>query len=148
MRIPMKEGTKGSLKWVQRLLNDPASTLNRAIHDALAMPQNVLVEWRSPRPADRHAEYRDGEFLELLGLDRLKDDLKAYWPDRGPQWDALGVAPIGKVVLVEAKAHVAEMASDCAAGPASRKRIEETLGAARKSFGARDNADWTKGFYQ
>jgi hypothetical protein len=127
MRVPQKPGTKGSLKWIQQTLHDPSSELNARISATLGLPPGA-IDWRSPRSDDEHAEYRDARFLETLGLGGLKDDLAAFWPARGPQWDALGVAPGGKVILVEAKAHAGEMASDCAAGEctAARRRRSGT----------------------
>ncbi|AKH99496.1 hypothetical protein IMCC20628_00775 [Hoeflea sp. IMCC20628] len=139
MRIVQPTGTRGSLKWIQRAVNDRPFVL--------AHPGLQPVEWLSPLATDGFAEYRDGAFLDRLGLSRLSPALDAFWPKRGPQWDALGIAG-NSVVLVEAKAHLDELFSSCKAGDASRRRIEATLNAVRTVLKAGDGADWTQRFYQ
>lgn len=124
------------------------SPLETAIRVELALSADVSVDWRSPKAADDYAEYRDGGFLELLGLNSLRPDLEAFWPSRGPQWDALGVTSDGKVILVEAKAHVREMTSTCEAGTKSREVIDRALDAAKTCYGAEPEADWTARYYQ
>ncbi|MDP9202384.1 MAG: hypothetical protein M3P26_10705 [Gemmatimonadota bacterium] len=114
----------------------------------LDLPPSVTIDWRSPREDDEYAEYRDADFLSVVGLDRLRPDLQAFWPDRGPQWDALGVASDGKVVLVEAKAHAREMASTCAAGSGSLELIVRALDAAKRHYSAPADRDWLRGYYQ
>ena len=49
--------------------------------------------------------------LDRVGHGELKEELKQFWPSRGPQWDALAISTSGKVLLVEAKAHVGEICS-------------------------------------
>ncbi|WP_079731340.1 hypothetical protein [Novosphingobium mathurense] len=99
---------------------------------------------------DDFAEYRDGDFLDLIGLGNLRPALSDFWPDRGPQWDALGVSDRGAVLLVEAKAHVGETCSPgTSASEASRKRIADALSACADRLGAKPNrAPWTDYFYQ
>jgi hypothetical protein len=108
------------------------------------------IEWCSPLKADDYAEYRDGAFLQRVGMSRLQSALEDFWPTRGPQWDALGVTDRGDVLLVEAKAHVGEMCSPgTAAGAASRRRIEAQLAGTAEWLGARpERAPWTGFFYQ
>jgi hypothetical protein len=148
VRVPQSAGTKGSLRWIQELLAQSPSPIEVAVRTELQIDPNAVVEWRSPRADDQHAEYRDGDFLVKLGLDRLSNDLEEFWPTRGPQWDALAVASDGKVILVEAKAHVAELRSDCTAGEQSRVKINASLDAAKQHFGAEKSTDWTTGYYQ
>lgn len=148
MRIPQTIGKKGSLMWMQWMANEVNNPVEKAIRAELYLSNDVTVDWRSPRIDDDFAEYRDEGFLELLGLERLQDDLKAFWPRRGPQWDALATTSDGKVVLVEAKAHTSEMASACAAGPKARETIERALEAAKGHYLASPDADWTTGYYQ
>ncbi|MCV0397633.1 MAG: hypothetical protein K5872_17485 [Rhizobiaceae bacterium] len=98
--------------------------------------------------ADEWAEYRDAAFLARVGLDRLTGPLAAFWPVRGPQWDALGLAG-ESVVLVEAKAHLDELFSPpCAAGTSSLHRIDHALNSVREALGVRGGASWTDRFYQ
>lgn len=139
MRIVQPVGTRGSLKWIQRAVNDRPFLL---AHPALGP-----VEWLSPLAADDYAEYRDGAFLGRLGLSQFSSALDAFWPARGPQWDALGRSD-DTVVLVEAKAHLDELFSSCKAGDASRRRIVASLDAVQAKLKAADGADWTQRFYQ
>lgn len=148
MRIPQATGGKGSLRWMQLLTAAPTKPLDRAIGEALALPPDVSFSWRSPLLADEYAEYRDRSFLRRLGLAHLEADLATFWPDKGPQWDGLALTTDGKVVLVEAKAHIAELVSSCAAGATSRRTINSALEDAKRHFGASVTADWATGFYQ
>jgi hypothetical protein len=101
MRVEQNPGIKGSLKWIQAAVARPA-VLDHALRTALDLPSGAVIDWRSPRGDDAWAEYRDGSFLEALGLARLAPDLKAFWPRRGPQWDALARVSTGDVILGEA----------------------------------------------
>ncbi|HYN80185.1 MAG TPA: hypothetical protein VES88_01680 [Gemmatimonadaceae bacterium] len=148
MRVPQSIGEKGSLKWVQKMLAQSPNALETAVRTELAISPNSTIDWTSPRADDRHAEYRDADFLEKLGLERFADDLRGFWPTRGPQWDALGLASDGKVILVEAKAHVNEMTSSCDAGERSREIIDQSLQLAKEHYGAEESADWASGYYQ
>ncbi|MEQ8482259.1 MAG: hypothetical protein RIC18_16540 [Hoeflea sp.] len=139
MRVPQKAGTRGSLKWMQRAVNDRPSVLSH--------PELGTIEWLSPLAGDDFAEYRDQAFLDLLGLSRLASDLDEFWPRRGPQWDALGRSG-DTVVLVEAKAHLDEMFSTCQAGEGSRRRIEASFDHVREALGATSALRWTERFYQ
>jgi hypothetical protein len=88
--------------------------------------------------------------LQLLGLPILEPDLAAFWPSRGPQWDALGRSVAGDVFLVEAKANIPEFCSAAsAAGPASLKLISRRLNELALRLEANDQrAPWTGRFYQ
>lgn len=147
MRVPQPSGEKGSLRWIQAIAR-PNSIASNAIRTVLDLPASVTIDWRSPREDDAYAEYRDADFLSVVGLDRLRSDLQAFWPNMGPQWDALGVASDGKVILVEAKAHAREMASTCGAGPDSLKLIARALDATKHRYGAPADRDWLRGYYQ
>lgn len=107
------------------------------------------VEWCSPLANDAYAEYRDEKCVQRLGVPPLKKSLASFWPQRGPQWDALGRAQSGAFILLEAKANLRELMSPpSAAGAASAKRIEKALRNAADSIGARPGTDWSKRFYQ
>src|SRR5688572_9064234 len=101
MRVPQSAGEKGSLKWMQEMLAQTPSPIDTAVRTELGLSESSSIDWKSPRADDDRAEYRDGDFLVKLGLERYTDDLKVFWPNRGPQWDALGVASEGQVILVE-----------------------------------------------
>jgi hypothetical protein len=102
MKVVQKQGARGSLKWIQRAVNEGWPTLNEPIlrQTGSAAP----ITWLSPLASDEFAEYRDGSFLKLIGHPGLEPDLREFWPARGPQWDALGKASQGDVLLVEANA--------------------------------------------
>src|SRR5262245_39637549 len=98
-RRPQPPGVKGSLKWVQELVNQHPRVLDRAIGHG-------HIEWQSPLASDDYAEYWDASAFELLQIGRLHRPLSSFWPRSGPRWDALGHVRGGATVLVEAKAHV------------------------------------------
>ena len=148
MRIEQPEGRRGSLKWIQRLIDRNPGLLEQRLSEVGALAPQRTVEWRSPLRDDRWAEYRDAAFLARVGLEHLAEDLKQFWPKRGPQWDALGRDDSGRVFLVEAKAHGQEMSSSCEAGEASRKVITATTDLCKRAFGARSDSDWLNGYYQ
>lgn len=149
MRVEQPEGTRGSLKWIQRAVNEHWSTFNQPIADRLGVNPEAL-RWLSPLAEDGFAEYRDKAFLDRIGKASLLSELKEFWPLRGPQWDALGTTVKGDVLLVEAKAHIAEMCSPgTSAAETSRERIEAALAETANYLGARvERAAWTDHFYQ
>jgi len=147
MRIEQPKGNRGSLKWIQRAVGERWASLEAPI---LAATGASSITWRSPLERDAFAEYRDEAFLGLLGQLHLADALHNFWPERGPQWDALGKTDSGGVLLVEAKAHIAELLSPpTAAGVVSRRRIEAVFDELALRLNASpQRADWTGHFYQ
>jgi hypothetical protein len=147
LRIGQPEGTRGSLKWIQRAVNDHISVFDGALLPMLKSAHSI--GWRSPLRQDNFAEYRDADFLKLVGLEEWSAALAEFWPRRGPQWDALGVSDQGDVLLVEAKAHLAELCSPATqASEASRDLIKSALSETALAFRARPRAEWTEVFYQ
>ncbi len=145
-RVRQPSGTKGSLKWIQRAVNERPELLQAALGGRLG---GSRITWCSPLISDEFAEYRDAAFLAQLGLAHLADELKAFWPCRGPQWDALGRTDRDDLLLVEAKAHIGEMFSPpTAAGPASLAVIDRALVGVAEHLGAEPKAPWTQCFYQ
>lgn len=141
MKIPQKVGTKGSLKWIQILINKHPEIISR--HLGIG-----TIRWLSPLSGDEYAEYRDTDFLNLLGLSHLKSQLQDFWPKSGPQWDALGRSE-NKVFLIEAKANIPEIKSSCAAkSPKSIAKIVKALNNTRTTLGVTDNQWWFDGYYQ
>jgi hypothetical protein len=140
MRTVQPGGERGSLKWIQLCV---------ARRPDLLQPENLApIVWVSPLGADGYAEYRDAAFLERVGQSALATELKAFWPERGPQWDALGLA--GRApVLVEAKAHIREFLTQASlAGPKSRARIDLAFSAVKRDLNVDDDVDWARCFYQ
>src|SRR5207247_1009581 len=70
-RFPQSQGGKGSLRWIQLLVNEHPEVLNAG----LAIGP---VEWRSPRADDGYAEYRDQAFLDRLRV-TLANRLAHAW---------------------------------------------------------------------
>jgi len=98
---------------------------------------------------------------EWKGLDFLPDELPAksawrdFWPQTGnvPNWDAVGQAQCGEQtewLLVEAKAHVEEMHSECTAKKAGGlDRIRAAFGEAMREYGSQVPVDnWLRPYYQ
>ena len=115
------------------------------------------IDWRSPLAADHYAEYRDQSFLDRLAGSRFyrepsrpQRDLSEFWPRFGPQWDGLAVTDKGQILLVEAKAHVAEMvtAPSQARGESAIARIQESLRTVKNFVNSKSQADWSATFYQ
>lgn len=141
MRIPQPEGASGSLKWIQIAVESAPACIQP--------PGLKTVEWLSPLRSDDFAEYRDASFLKLLGLAELAPALASFWPSRGPQWDALGVAD-GAAVILEAKAHIDEFHSDASqASGDSLSLIGSSLSKVATALGAGKHADlWPRLYYQ
>lgn len=148
MRIEQPPGKRGSLKWIQSLVQTHPRALNERLQRAGALPAGSELEWVSPLRQDAFAEYRDADFLVRIGHSQLAKKMREFWPNRGPQWDALATEKSGRVYLFEAKAHAAEMASACQAGPASRQKIEKACAAAKQVVRAEPGSDWLAGYYQ
>lgn len=141
-RVPQPRAEKGSQHWIQTLVNDAPGRLDAALGLG-------PIEWLSPLREDEYAEYLDEGFIERLGLRLSKRDLPSFWPTGGPRWDALGRTETGHVVLVEAKAHVAELFSPPSqASPASARRIRASLRETMSAVGAGEGVDWFRRFYQ
>jgi hypothetical protein len=146
-RFPQPVGTRGSLKWIQRSLEQRPAALDELILAKLDGASSI--SWRSPLREDHFAEYRDRAFLERIGAAELAPDLERFWPSRGPQWDALGRSDAGDILLVEAKAHFDEVLTPpCQAGEVSRCAIEAALSETIASIGAAPRAAWSATFYQ
>jgi hypothetical protein len=148
-RITQPKGNKGSLKWVQDVVNDNPVLLNDSINKAAGFKKERKIEWLSPLADDDYSEYRDQDFLDLLGVTLNKVNLKDFWPSRSPQWDALGRIKGEAYFLVEAKAHVTEVISSSQAkSPTSRSLIERSLNETRSYLKLSPEFDLTKNFYQ
>ena len=120
-KVKQAKGRKGSLKWIQKLVNEKPDVLNKQINDSLGFSKKQSIQWLSPKANDDYSEYRDQAFLDLLGIELSKTKLKDFWPQRGPQWDALGRVKNKAYFLVEAKAHVTELiSSSMAKSPRSK----------------------------
>jgi hypothetical protein len=146
-RIAQPEGTRGSLKWIQRAVEERWSDLETPIRQRIG--GDDAIDWVSPRRDDDFAEYRDAAFLHRLGLVHLAPALAEFWPAGGPQWDALGRTAGDVVILVEAKAHIDEFCTaGTGAGEASRARIVLALERVASALGSNMGGRWSEQFYQ
>jgi hypothetical protein len=147
-RIPQPSGEKGSLRAIQTLVNDCPDLFWERLRQA--RPDIERGRWVSPCRDDQWAEYRDETFLKRLGVaERIKCPLREFWPRGGPQWDALGIAGNGDVLLVEAKANIPELVSHMNARAASSiAKIGHSLDEVRAHLGCQPRIDWTSGYYQ
>jgi hypothetical protein len=147
MKVKQPIGTAGSLMWIQRAVNQRPKMIEKQILSSI--PGATGIEWLSPLANDDYAEYRDSDFLHRIGQGHVADRLATFWPERGPQWDALGRTDTGEVILVEAKAHIDEMFSaGCQASERSFKRISETLDRTITAYRAKPAISWTGPLYQ
>jgi len=146
-RYPQKSNSHGSLKNLQVAINKKKKYLDAEISKVIGKQMNI--DWKSPLKSDDYTEYRDEDFLKNLGiLNKIKYSLSNFWPDNGPQWDALGVSG-DEIILVEAKANIPEMVSPgTKAKPDSRREIENSLDEVKKYLSVSDTIDWTGTFYQ
>ncbi|MEX2048509.1 MAG: hypothetical protein WEB90_02930 [Gemmatimonadota bacterium] len=148
-RFVQKADGRGSLKWIQHLVNDRADEFGVAVAEASGGQISTPISWRSPLRSDHFAEYRDNDFLERVGVDLTRRSLQKFWPRGGPQWDALGVTARGEPILVEAKANIPEVISPrTGASEPSRDLIRKSLAETAAFLGADSTCDWTGTFYQ
>ncbi len=148
-RIEQPRGNKGSLKWIQQIINEAPRFLNDPINSFLGNDNTKQIEWLSPLEDDDYAEYRDQAFLDHLGINLIHTKLSDFWPTKGPQWDALGKIGDEAFFLIEAKAHVTELKSSLAAtSPTSISLINRSLAKTKSYLNLKTDLNLTKGFYQ
>ena len=111
----LKSKGKGSLNQIQLYVNQHIHDLENELRKAVPALIGDQIQWVSPLATKRHEEYRDHDFLDVLGLKHHQASLDTFWPKGGPQWDALARTNSGKVILVEAKANIPELKSSCQA---------------------------------
>jgi hypothetical protein len=148
----------GSQRHIQAYVNIPSLTavLDRALAAALPTIEGATIEWLSPLAASRYVEYQDLSFWQAIGQPKLAGHAAGWWPARGgPCWDALALAHrrggTSTLVLVEAKAHVAEFGpAPCGAtDETSIAKIRAAMEYARGELGSSASKDtWMGGYYQ
>ncbi len=147
-RRPRPQEAKRSEHWLRVMVHEHSDLLDTAIAEAFGWRDTVIV-WRSPRKDDDYAEYYDEAFLDRLGVDGLAMPLDEFWPKSGPRWDGLARTKDGKLILVEAKAHIDEAVDfRSKASTNSLSRIEKRLDEAKAAFHASKDACWHMPFYQ
>ena len=148
-RVVQPEGTKGSLKWIQRLVNERPELINQQIAQVINLRKDDNINWLSPLSTDKYAEYRDALFIQRLGITLDGRSRASFWPNRGPQWDALGKTDSGKVLLIEAKAHLEEIVSPgTQALEISKRKIISSLEETKVFLKVAPSIDWSVTFYQ
>ena len=97
---------------------------------------------------------------EWKGLDFLPEDhpariaWKEWWPQSGvaQNWDAIGKLSVNgetEWLLVEAKAHIAEIISSCGAKEeGGLPRIRAALDETKQALGISSSSDWLQSYYQ
>ena len=149
VRAVEKKDARGSLKWIRVAVNETPELFNSRIASASTIPKDDEIEWVSPLQDDEYAEYRDQDFLDRLGIRLPKTSLKEFWPNLGPQWDALGKTRNGRIVLLEAKANIPEVISPATgAGPKSKILIEKSISETQAFLGIDQDIPWTGKLYQ
>lgn len=148
-RIAQGPALRGSQHWLQLAINHSPELLDLGLRQRLSLDQTQSIEWLSPLERDEYSEYRDQAILSLLGVKLSQRSLDSFWPRRGSVWDGLGKTSRGDLLLVEAKAHLPELASpSCKASEPSRTLIRASLTETRSFFGVTSETDWSQKYYQ
>jgi len=53
------EGEKGSLKWIQKVINDRPQILEAELRKCSSIPSTISFRWTSPLREKNFAEYRE-----------------------------------------------------------------------------------------
>lgn len=65
-RHPQKCHTKGSLNWIQKLINERPHSLDSGTRNMFTLKDSEEIEWVSPLKDDEYAEYRDVSLLSEI----------------------------------------------------------------------------------
>jgi hypothetical protein len=147
-RYPQSSDGHGSLRDIQILVSGFPDFFTNKIKEHI-MIESDRIDWVSPLKDDDFSEYRDNGFIQKLGIRNLETSLSAFWPKRGPQWDALGRGNCNEVFLVEAKANIDEIvSSETKATEKSLVLIKKSLDGLKKYLKVNNKVDWSGTFYQ
>lgn len=139
------------LRWMGR----HRKLFDKRVSDAVGKP-GAPICWLdfnfAPNKSWPDAELKGLEFL----YDRpgLKAKWEKFWPTGGGihNWDAVGWIGDGQdreLLLLEAKANLEEMKSDCGAKPSGGlPKIQQAFKKVKTYLGARPEADWEHRYYQ
>ncbi len=143
MRKEQAAAPRGSQRWLQVAVNRRPEVISSAIAQALCLPDGEEIEWLSPLESDGFAEYRDGQFLDRLGVDLDCRTLEDFWPKGGPQWDGLARTSGDRIILLEAKANIPELDSSPtgAKSEKSLQKIETALTETKEFLGVESKTD-------
>jgi hypothetical protein len=128
--------TAGSQRWLQIAIDQHRPIIDNRLQEVLGLVSEDSISWVSPVRSTKFREYRDMEALRQLGVELLPvRPLNAFWPRRGPVWDALARTKSEELIFIEAKANIPEAASPpTRATPESAKLIIQSLAEARHFF--------------
>ena len=149
-RVAHPENTRRSEHWLRLLINQYPQLLANRLAARFQWPrEEEEITWLSPLADDEFAEYRDGCFLNRLGVHPPTVPLADFWPRRGPQWDGLGRTPGGRPLLIEAKAYIEEMVTNsCGASGRSLELIQGSLNQTKAFLRSGSPHDWSRLYYQ
>jgi hypothetical protein len=138
------KGKKGSKFWMQMVINTKCRLqLNESIGDN--------IQWLSPLiNQDDYAEY-ELKHQYISDITGIKKEKFSFWPERQPQWDAIGINAEKKVLyLIEAKAHLNELNSKMnASSKVSQQKIESAMRYVFDNYYPEGNFDrWKDSYYQ
>jgi hypothetical protein len=102
------------------------------------------IQWLSPLTSENFKEYQLKEIAKKSPQTNLSEVDWSFWPKRQLQWDAIGIASDGTLILVEAKAHISEFKSKCGSKNSYNRNLIETK---IKSVLGYDKA-WIDEYYQ
>lgn len=87
---------------------------------------------------------------EFIQFEQCIQQFKKEWPQTGGvmNWDAVAYTDHNEIILVEAKAHTAELKSKCGAGVKSYAQIKKLLDDLKENDGINSQEDWLKDYYQ
>lgn len=155
MSLADEIGNRGSKLCMQICVNNVTDEIHSKTKKIVWKSRKHLLDekiglgsiiWLSPLENKHFKEYQLNQIAKKYPKETNLGNFDwSWWPStRQPQWDAIGVAPDGTLVIVEAKAHTSEMESDgTKAKPESKKIIKELI----ESVMGTDSV-WMKTYYQ
>jgi hypothetical protein len=143
----------GSECHLLRYLGRHREQLNEVVLKATGASRLRWIDY----PFDPAQKWKDGRWTSLDFLpekDKTRKKWREFLPpqDKLQNWDAIGLAEIdGKVewILVEAKAHLGELRSDCLASTVNGLApIRDAFAQIKHDLGVREVLDWLNGYFQ
>ena len=140
------------LRWTSRHRNE----FDKKVKNTLCVDNIFWLDFEFAK----EAEIPDKEITGLSFLDQAENvDLfsiwKAEWPQSGNSmnWDLVGFTINEKGlktwILIEAKAHIGELNSECKAKAiTSKEKISKALEKTAEDFGMKINTNWISKYYQ
>jgi hypothetical protein len=142
----------GSEWHLLRLMGRHRGRFDRCVLNGIGRPGEPL-EWADfvVTPGARWPE-RELTGLEFIEDPRVQEKWREFWPQGTGihSWDAVGrVGADRELLLVEAKAHLSEVRSDCkATSTASRAIIRNALEWTKQYLDNDSRSDWMSTYYQ